>query len=482
VTLPTWSAIFAALEVLWVAGAALWLVLERRSPVATLAWLLALAFMPMVGIGVYVFFGPRRIRRKRLRKQLARRSVAAQDEVRRLRQYQLEAALRALHGDAGMDLGMLAVATGEAPPMRCTEVRVIPSGRDCYRTLEEEIRRARHHVHLEYYIFEEGDVARRLRDALVDRARAGVQVRLLVDALGSRPLSNAFLAPLREAGGEVAFFNSVSLARFQPWYVNFRTHRKIAVVDGTTGMTGGMNVADDHDESVRGERAHRDTHVLLRGDAVAPLQLVFLEDWCFATGRAVLGTQLVHAPTRQGDRVVQIVASGPDDTSFAIHRQMFAAIAGSRRRVWLTTPYFVPDEPMLSALSTAALRGVDVRVLLPEAGDHPVVDAAARSYLPELLAAGVRVWTLGGRFLHAKTLVVDETIAHVGTANFDNRSFRLNFEVVAALYDAASIEEVAAQFLADLRVSRAVTLEELRGASLPRRLLESGARLLSPLL
>jgi cardiolipin synthase len=482
VTLPTWSALFAALELLWVAGTALWLVLERRSPVATLAWLLALAFMPLVGIAVYIFFGPRRLTRKRVRMKLATKSVESQDEVRRLREYKLETALRATHGDRGMDLGMLAVAVGEAPPMRCDEVRVIPSGRDCYRTIEEEIRRARHHVHLEYYIFEEGEVARRLRDALVERARAGVQVRLLVDALGSRPLSRSFLAPLRAAGGEVAFFNGVSLARFQPWFVNFRTHRKIVVIDGRTGLTGGMNVADDHDESLRGDRAYRDTHLLLRGDAVAPLQLVFLEDWCFATGRVVAGTELVHAPTREGAHVVQIVASGPDDTSFAIHRQTFAAITASRRRVWLTTPYFVPDEAMVTALVSAALRGVDVRVLVPAAGDHPVVDAAARSYLPELIEAGVRVWEMPGRFLHAKTLVVDETMAHVGTANFDNRSFRLNFEVVAALFDAASVGAVAAQFTADLQASREVSLEALRAQGLPRKLLESGARLLSPLL
>lgn len=469
------------LEVLWIAFIFVYVVLQKRPPVATLAWLLLLASLPVVGLPIYAVFGPRRLERKRLRHALARESVGVTEAARRVREAATRLLLRAAQRQPGMDLATLAVSCGEAAPLPC-ETRLHTEGRDAHRALLEAVSLAQHHIHLEYYIFEAGAFGRQLRDALVARAGAGVEVRLLLDAVGSRPLRSLFLAPLISAGAEVAWFNPVSFALFRPWFVNFRTHRKIVVVDGSIGFTGGMNVSDDHDQAVHGDAASRDTHLRIEGDAVAPLALVFLEDWAFATGRLVTGESYISAPTGRGSELLQIVASGPDDDTFAIHKQMFAAIASARDRVWLTTPYFVPDESMTTALASAAMRGVDVRLLVPQRGDHAIVDAASRSYFRELLQVGVRVWHYTPRFIHSKTLVVDWSIGQVGTANFDNRSFRLNFEVVATFFSPGPIKQLAQHFQCDLQTARELTISAEAATPPLRRLAEGAARLFSPLL
>ncbi|HRI17751.1 MAG TPA: phospholipase D-like domain-containing protein, partial [Burkholderiaceae bacterium] len=263
-------------------------------------------------------------------------------------------------GSACELLAQLAVRAGEPPPLCCESVTLFTSGHPAYDAIVEAIDAAEHHVHLEYYIFSEGVVATRLRDALVRAARRGVEVRLLVDGLGSRTLPDSFLNPLLEAKAQVAVFNPMAFIHFRPTLMNFRTHRKIVTCDGCIGFTGGMNVEDGHDESVTGPSAWRDSHLRIAGDAVAALELVFLEDWTFATGSAPTGEAYVHAPTGRGGTLVQVVSSGPDlDAQFAIYKQYFAAISAARQRVFLTTPYFVPDEAIFMALVTAAQRGQD---------------------------------------------------------------------------------------------------------------------------
>ncbi|HEY6105284.1 MAG TPA: cardiolipin synthase, partial [Anaeromyxobacteraceae bacterium] len=340
-------------------------------------------------------------------------------------------------------------------------------------------------VHCEYYIFEPDRAGTRIRDALAERARAGVKVRLLVDAVGSSRLGRRFLEPLRRAGGQVARFNRPLLGRALRGLANFRTHRKIVVVDGCVGFTGGINVTDDHSRAARGEAAWRDTHLRLEGAAVHGLQATFLENWAFATkGRGALAGEAFQACFPGADRGghwVQVVASGPDKEAYAIEALYFAAIAGSRERLWITTPYFVPSEALAAALASAALRGVDVRLLLPVRTDSFVVDAAGRTYHDALADAGVKIHLYGPPMVHAKTMVVDRDLAIVGTANLDNRSLRLNFEVVAALYSEPAAAELARLFEADLERARPRTQKE-RQDSFGRRLVASAARLLSPLL
>ncbi len=469
--LPDW---LIALEIVWVLAMSAYILLERRPPLATLAWIVSLATLPILGLVVYYFVGPRRLERKRRRRVMARTSKRARDE----RVTPNRAAQAEVLGPTGASLAAVAAGTEQAPPLSATWLQFFDRGSAAYTAIIEAIAAARHHIHLEYYILTDGVVAQRIRAALIERAAAGVEVRLLLDGFGTSRLG-AYLQPLRDAGVAVARFGP----RMRPGFVNFRTHRKIVICDGTTGFTGGMNIDDAHDESVVGvDRGWRDTQVLVRGDAVAPLALAFLEDWQYATDLVLDGPSYLPALTGAGDRLVQICASGPDAHPQSIHAVFFTAITTARQRVWISTGYFVPDEPMQTALIAAALRGVDVQVLLPGPSDHAFVDAAARSYFPELLAAGVVIHAYGPPALHAKTVVVDRDAAIVGTANLDNRSLRLNFEVVAVCYGHQAADELAAMFTRDLTKSRRITAASLANRALTARLFEGAARLFSPML
>lgn len=381
-----------------------------------------------------------------------------------------------------MALGEAAV--GEAGRPRTADVEIFTDGVSKFDALESAIGAAQHHVHLEYYIWEPDRVGTRLRDALCRRAEAGIEVRVLVDGFGSSNAHDRFWRPLRAAGGDVRRFNALSFNRWQPRMANFRTHRKIAVIDGQVGFTGGMNVSDVHTGQSAGQAAWRDSHLRLHGHAVRGLQVVFFEDWHYAGGDAPDIDPYLPNPDAvlPGQHVAQVLSSGPDENLDAIHKTFFSAIAGATERVFLTTPYFVPDEATFHALTTAAIRGADVRILVPLGGDVPLVAAAARSYYPELLEAGARIFEYGPPVLHAKTLVVDGTLAQVGTANFDNRSFRLNFEVAISLYDAGLCDVLAETFERDLTRALEVTPAQLASASFPSRLGASAARLLSPIL
>jgi cardiolipin synthase A/B len=467
-------------EILWVGGLCAWIVMERRSPQATLAWIFALAWLPYVGIFLYFLIGPRRLTRKRRRYALARsRVVQITPEMREagLPEHQaaeLDPAVRQL-----TDLVHRADASR---PVRTDRLEILFNGDACFDSMEEAIRQARHHVHLEYYIWEPDRTGTRFRDLLCHKAREGVHVRLLLDAIGSASLGRRFLRPLLQAGGEVAWFNRISFSRLRPGMMNFRTHRKIVVCDGRVGFTGGMNVCDDQAASVSEERAWRDTHARLEGPVAHWLQRVFLDDWYFATGGGPNHAEYFPCDSDGASGPwVQIVASGPDCDRYAIHKLYFAAIAAARRRVLLTTPYFVPDEAILEALVTAAMRGADVCILVPRRTDSLLVSAAARSYFDDLLRAGAHVYEYGPNMIHAKTLVVDD-MAFVGTANMDNRSFRLNFEVMVAIYDAASAELLAAAFIDDLRFAKPYTGRLAKRTPFRERLIQSTARLFSPLL
>lgn len=469
--------VLAGLEAIWVLGAAAWIVLQRRSPAATLAWILVLAVMPLVGIPVYLLLGPRRFARKRLRLSLLRRARGAY----------LDAWDRATARDLS-DLGQLArlaIRLEAPPPETARGLTLYTEGDPFFDAVEADVRAARHHVHVEMYIFERDACGARIRDALAAAARRGAEVRLLVDDAGSPRLGERFLRPLLDAGGLFERFNPMLLGRLRGNSANFRTHRKIVICDGRVGFVGGMNVSDDQSAAVRGAAAWRDTAVRIEGAAVHGLQLAFLENWAFATGvtgspipgDAAVRSYFPEEPA--GELEVQIVPSGPDQAASVLAHLYVAAIGAARQRVWISTPYFVPDEPLVTALSSAALRGVDVRLLLPRATDSRVVDAASRTYHDALVAAGARIWLYGPPMLHAKTCVVDEDVGLVGSANLDNRSLRLNFEVTAILYGPHPTAALAALFERDLALA---TPKQGREADAPflARLGGSAARLLGP--
>lgn len=457
----------------WAVVMAVVIILERRSAAATIAWVLVLAFLPFVGLIVYRLIGPLRLERKKLRKANGRRVVnEAFDAISELESTSPE----------DVQLALVPFRADDAPPLEAEHVEIYLDGASAYRAIGEAIEAAHHHVHLEYYIWEPDRIGTRLRDQLVERARAGVEVRIIADGTGCNHLRRAFLRPLRDAGVEFAWFNRPTLRRLRSRRADFRTHRKIVVCDGSVGFTGGMNIVDAQSAEF-GDRYWRDTHLRVDGAAVASLQRIFMEDWYFAAEKLPgFSRRYFPPPSHRGHHVVQVVSSGPDSTSFAIHKLFFAAITEARQRVWATTPYFVPDDPILTAMLTAALRGVDVRLLVPRKGDSRVVDLAARSYFPELLDGGVRVLEYEPRFIHAKTFVIDDDVAIIGTANLDNRSFRLNFEVAAVLYGEPENLTLARAFEDDCSTSRELRRADLDGERFLRRLGQAGARLLSPLL
>jgi cardiolipin synthase len=467
----TWG-ILTVLGVLWVLVSAAVILLQRRSAAATIAWLLVLAFLPIVGMIIYRLIGPMRLKRKRLRRQLGR--VAVEEitgAMGRMRELAAE----------DVQVALVPISLGEAPPLYAGAVDVYLDGVSKYAAMLAAIEAARHHVHLEYYIWEPDQIGTRLRDLLVEKARAGVKVRMLVDGTGSAGLDRQWTRPLRDVGVEIARFNPVSLRWTRR--ADFRTHRKIIVCDGRVAFTGGMNITDAHSAELSPTAYLRDTHLRIEGVAVWPLQRIFLEDWYFATEQVPpTGLDIFPMPDSERRHLVQIVSSGPDREQMSIHRAFFTAITRATSRLWVTTPYFVPDDSMMTALCTAALRRMDVRLVIPKRSDSRLVDLAARSYIPELISSGVRVYEYLPRFIHAKTMVIDDDLAIVGTANLDNRSFRLNFEVVALLFDRGLNLELANAFETDLRDSRCIEPDELRRTSLLRRLGEASARLLSPLL
>lgn len=454
-----------------------WILLQRRAPVATLSWLLSMAVIPVVGIGVYYFLGPRRLKRQRLKRLRSRRKSRARSSIARLREKVPQAP------DRLQQVAKLVTASTHFPISTADQVELLVGGGATFDSIMQAVGAAQHHVHLEYYIFEPDQTGLALLELLKDKARVGIKVRLLVDALGSKKLGRKHYQPLEAAGVEFALFHPTKLGRRVRPVINFRTHRKIVVIDGNVGYTGGVNITDEEDKRIHPD-AYHDVHVRLEGPVVNWLQTVFLEDWAYAldynraTEPSDFDRLLPDQP--EGAQAVQVMASGPDSSMEAIHRVHVSAIHAAAKRVWLTTPYFVPTEASMLALTNAALRGVDVCILVPEKSDSRLVTAAARSYFDELISCGVKVFEYQASMLHSKTMLVDDFIGIIGTANFDNRSFRLNYEVCVVAYGEAFNAKLAEQFHEDLAFTRRVGYA--RPQSFAQRLFDSAARLCSPLL
>lgn len=445
-----------------------WIVLQKREPVATLSWLVSLAALPYLGFLIYHVFGPQKIVRHRALRARARIELPGDDS----------------DDDPGTaELARLGHAITGLPPRSAHRVELLVDGNATYSALLEAVRGAHHHVHLEYYIYQPDQTGRELRDALVERARAGVKVRLLLDAVGSSDTPSSFFCELTDAGGELCWFHPMHFGRFweRPW-LNMRTHRKIVVVDGRIGFAGGINITDEENEGLRAD-AYRDLHLRIEGDVVRSLQMTFADDWVYATGKQEFRNDREQwmPPLVPGPIAAQVITSGPDSDWEAIHRMHVGAIHAARRRVWLVTPYFVPGEAAKMALTSAAFAGIDVRLLVPRQSDSRLVTFAARSYFDELIAAGVKVYEYGPRMLHTKALLVDDDMCMIGSANFDSRSFRLNFEICLLFRD-AHVSAALAQLIEHEFTNAPRVREDRRRPFLQARLPEAFARLLSPLL
>ncbi|MHB8763081.1 MAG: cardiolipin synthase [Deferrisomatales bacterium] len=458
------------------------LLLRRKEPVATLAWLQGILLLPGLGAALYLVFGTNTIQRRRyLRRKRVRgltpRLAPTEEAIAHALVHNPSAAVA---GVAAETLA-LAIATSRRSPTRGNRLTVFENPSHLYDELEGAVAAARRHVHFEYYIFQPDATGQRFLDLLAQKARQGVEVRLLLDAVGSRRLGSGHLGPLLEAGGRVEWF--LPLRLFPPRFaVHLRNHRKIAVVDGAVAFTGGANVGDEYRGRWARRPSWRDTHLKVEGPAVHHLHEVFAEDWYFTAGEDLLRPAYFPPQATVGDAVVQVVASGPDDPARAIHATLFHAIASARERVWIATPYFIPDGAIATALATSALRGVDVRLLVPERTDHPLVDRAGESFLPALLEAGVRVYRYEAGMLHSKLVAVDGRWGTLGSANMDIRSFRLNFEVNLLVLSPTLTRELEEIVGRDLHHSSPYTRSHVDSTPLHRRITVAACRLLAPVL
>lgn len=441
---------------------------HKRDPLSALFWIGTLLGAPIVGLVLYFGFGVERVPRS-VRHRLAVESVS---------RFRVNTQALMLHPhDTVLQhrLGELSVRVGGSVLTRGNHVAVLNDSDAAYDAMRAALQSARHHIHMQSYIWRGDDTGRGFAGLLTEKARQGVQVRVMTDGFGSFSSPASMFGALQAAGGHVnSFYPLTGLARL--WPPNLRNHRKIIVVDGTIGFTGGFNIGDEY----RG--AWRDTHVRIEGPSVVFLQETFAEGWDDATGEKLEDEAYFPDSEAGGDHVVQVVSSGPDRKFEVLFQLFFAGITGARNRVFLTTPYFVPDRAMLAALRTAALRGLDVRVLVPRISDFPISRLAARSFYLDLLEAGVRLFEYERGILHAKTLVVDGIWSTIGSANMDKRSFRLNFETNVSIYGADVAEDLERQFERDLDHSREITEDEIRRSSYARRTVERCCALLAPLL
>jgi len=474
-----WPLLLVAAEALALLTIPSVLLQRRGQPLAALAWVLGLIAVPVGGVLAWWAVGRSHLDRKRRRRRVAHDEFASSRPRDDGPQPAGESLLLPLN-----ELSLRS-CDGVFPTVPGNRLLLLLDGDQTYRALERVVGAARCHLHFLFYSWAADEVGARFRDLLAERARDGVEVRVLLDALGSASATGRFMDPLRRSGARVEPFMPTRFLR-RSLTVNFRNHRKIVVADGRVGYTGGLNIGAEHLHD------WRDLGLLAEGPVVAHLQEVFADDWHFATGEALTAeTYFEPGPLPGGASVIPgdlpsapcaILNDGPDLPFALIHDASFIAITRARERVWVATPYLIPTPPIQAALRTAVARGVDVRLLVPRRSDQPLTRLAGRSYYPQLLAGGVRIFEFLPAILHEKLWVLDRDLALVGSANLDIRSFRLNFETTCVIHGREVCDQLARLFEAGLAEAEEVTLDVVARRGRLMSLAEAAMNLVSPLL
>lgn len=456
--------------------------LERRNASSTWAWLMVLFFIPIAGFILYLIFG----------RKLNNQKIFTWDTISKLGvRKEVESQLRAIEeGEFAFkqealmqyqDLYYMHLKNNDAIYTQDNDVEIFTDGKEKFTALIKDLQQATDHIHLLYYIIRHDQLGKRIADVLIQKAKEGVEVRFLYDAMGSRLLSKKYIRRLRNAGIHVdAFFPAkLPLINFK---LNFRNHRKLAIIDGKIGYIGGFNIGDEYLGKNHKFGYWRDTHLRIYGNAVRNLQTRFILDWNQASRNDILYEDRYYIGAPAGEVGVQIVSSGPDSDWEQIKYGYIKMILSAKEFIYIQTPYFIPDDSLMDALRIAALSGVRIKIMIPNKPDHPFVYWATLSYSGELLNAGAEIYIYQNGFLHAKTIIVDGKISSVGTANIDVRSFRLNFEVNAFLYDKDIARKLVDEFQHDISLSTQMTDKLYAKRSLGIRFKESVSRLLSPIL
>ena len=471
------------------------IILENRDPTKTMAWLLIFIVLPGVGLIIYCFLG-RNIRKRKLfhTQKLASdikennlfKNMESIEELVELEQISIKN--NKLLDDRNYEeikkkVVSLLLNTGKFPFTSNNDVKIFIDGNEKFESLLKDIENAKEHIHLEYFIIKNSDIGIKIKDLLIKKAKSGVKVKILYDDVGCWRFwfHRKFFNDMKKVGIQISAFLPATFP-FIGGKLNYRNHRKIVIIDGHIGYTGGINIGDEYMGKNKKFGYWRDTHIRIEGSSVYMLQMVFLTDWYYTTKKAEFEPKYFPKLEHKGNSMILVVATGPDSDWEAIHYAYFSAICNAKERVYIETPYFIPDEGLLRALKSAALSGVDVRIIFPSIADHKIVHQASYSYFDDILKSGGKVYLYNKGFIHSKLIIIDDKIASTGSANMDLRSFMLNFEINAFIYDKDIINKISDDFFEDLKNSKEVDLEVFQNRPFIKKWAESVARLFSPIL
>lgn len=459
------------------------ILLENKNPLKTQSYLLLMVLLPIIGMMVYLFFGVN-FRRQKL---YSRKWFTDQKIIQRwINDYDnlLNKSSDDVHDylNEKAKLPFLFWRNNFSSLSGNNHINIFHNGEEKFPVLMEKLVRARHHIHLEYYIFEDDVIGNKILEILCERAQSGVEVRMIVDALGSNKLKKNTIKKLKDSGVQYWEYHPViftSLAN----RVNYRDHRKIVVIDGKSGFVGGINVADRYINNGASKRYWRDTHCLIEGDAVYSLQILFILNWFFVSKNLIQPT-ISYFPEemKRGESLASIISSDPDSDNANLMEGYFSMITTAREELLITTPYFIPNESVLTALKTSAKGGVRVVLLLPAESDSVFVHSASLTYMGELLKNDIEVYFYKKGMIHAKVMIIDEELSTIGTANMDYRSFDNNAEVNAVFFDQKLSVELKRQFQVDLQDAEKLDYLTWKNRPLRIKLIGSLGRLVSPLL
>ena len=458
---------------------------DTRSGVKALAYILLIVLVPIIGILFYFSFGINYRKRKLYSKKIVEDEALHQKILTHLEDYSEKVLQSGLLSPVYNNLVRFIYNSSDSPLTGNNSVKLLLNGEEKFPELLKAIAEAKSHIHLEYYIFENDNIGNSIADLLIQKAQQGVEVRFLYDDFGSHGLNKKFIKRLTEGGVEAAPFYKIKLYALAS-RLNYRNHRKIIIIDGKKSFVGGINISDRYRNDIPEKNAlyWRDTHLMIDGLATFYLQYLFLCDWNFCSKQKLqFGPDYFPIyPNEQevGNELVQIVPSGPDSTVPVIFYSFLEAIGAATKRILITSPYFIPGESLMDALFIAATSGIEVKILVPGISDSKLVNTAARAYYTELLKHGIRIFQYEKGFVHAKTMVIDDNLAIVGSANMDYRSFDLNFEVNAMLYSKDIVAQLAKSFNDDLQHSPEINTTDWLNRPKYIHLWEKLVRLLSP--
>jgi cardiolipin synthase len=463
-------------------------VYDTQNTTKTLAYLLAIIFLPFIGIIIYFSFGINYRKRKMYSKKIFNNpelKKTIQNHIFETSQTVINTrydSVKNFKKLAGLVLNQIS-----SPISQGNDVKLLLNGENKFPSVLEALKNAKDHIHIEYYIFDAGEIGRKIIDLLIEKAQQGVTVRFIYDDFGSREIRKKQVPRLRAAGVAAFPFYKIKLIALAN-RLNYRNHRKIIVIDGVLGFVGGINISDKYinNDQKKNDLFWRDTHLKIEGPAVKSLQYVFIGDWNYCSGEKLEPTKIFFPDDNEfqseADKIVQIAFSGPDSDTPLIQQTLLQAINLAKEEILITTPYFMPGDSILESLVIAAASGTKLKVLVPGASDSKFVNYAARSFYGRLLNAGAKIYCYQKGFVHAKTMVVDKQLTIVGTANMDIRSFDLNFEVNAIVYDEEIAHQLRQAFYEDLKDATIIDMESWNARSKFTQLMEKLAGLFSPLM